>query len=101
MKRISSLQASKIAAILDYAVRFQDEYIDLYDGSTFPSVLEISTIKVSESGQFVTIVGGDSQYTYIRKERFNLNDNDHFSHNGVKAFNHAISTILRAYKNHK
>jgi hypothetical protein len=100
MKRISSLQASKIAAILDYAVRFQDEYIDLYDGSTFPSILEISDIKVSKSGQFVTIVGGDSRYTYIRKERFNVNDNDYFSHNGAKALNHALNVILKAYKKH-
>ena len=107
MKTITKAQSAKIAEVLAYAKQMQDEFVTTYDGGTFPSIVSISDIKVSASGQFVTIIGDKKtktsfcSYQYITKERFNLNDNDFFSATGVKAFNHAISTILRAYKNHK
>jgi hypothetical protein len=107
MKTITKVQSFKIAEVLAYAKQMQYEFVTTYDGGTFPLVVSISDIVVSKTGQFVTIIGEEKAktsfctYQYITKERFNLNDNDFFSATGAKAFNHAINTILKAYRNHK
>ena len=98
MKTITKSQLVKIQEITALSEQLRYEFVTTYDGGTWPYVVDIKSINVSKSGQFVTIDGGTGMNAYINKERFNVNDSEYFSHNGVKALNHALSTILKAYK---
>lgn len=93
MKKVSKAQAAKIAEVLKYAKIFSDDFVTTYDGGTYPYVVDIQSISVSPSGQFVTIDGGTNRDAYIKKERFNVNDAE-----SSKDLNRALSVILRAYK---
>ena len=101
MKTISKAQLAKIQEITMLSAELQYELVTTYDGGTWPYVVDIKSIAVSKSGQFVTIDGGKGINQFITKERFNVNDSDVWSHNGAKALNHTLSAILKAYKNHK
>jgi len=101
MKTISKAQIAKIQEIIALAEELKYEFVTTYDGGTWPYVVDIQSIKVSKTGQFVTIDGGTGMNAYINKERYNVNDTDYWSGNGVRALNHALSAILKAYKKHK
>ena len=101
MKTISKAQLAKIQEITILSAELQYELVTTYDGGTWPYVVDIQSIKVSKTGQFVTIDGGEGRSQFINKERFNVNDCDEWSGNGVKALNRTLNVILKAYKNHK
>ena len=68
-----------------------------YVGTTWPFKIHIKKILVT--GKFVTIVKGDyDTYLDAPKERFNANDEDYFSSNGIIVLKFTLSTILKAYK---
>ena len=99
MKKVSKAQAVKIAEVLKYAELLRDEFVTTYDGGTWPYVVDVKSISVSPSGQFVTIDGGTTKgravkiSPYISRERFNVNDSER-----SKDLNYTLSVILRAYK---
>jgi hypothetical protein len=93
MKKVSKAQAAKIAEVLKYAELLRYEFVTTYDGGTYPYIVDVQSIFVSPSGQFVTIDGGGSPNSYISRERFNVNDSER-----SKDLNYTLSVILRAYK---
>jgi len=93
VKKVSKAQAAKIAEVLKYAELLKYEFVTTYDGGTWPYVVDVQSISVSPSGQFVTIDGGTSVNAYINRERFNVNDAEQ-----SKELNHTLGVILRAYK---
>lgn len=101
MKTTSKAQLAKIQEIMALSAELQHEFVTTYDGGTYPYIVDIKSIAVSKSGQFVTIDGGNGVNQFITKERFNVNDSDVWSATGAKALNHTLSVILKAYKNHK
>lgn len=107
MKKVSKAQAAKIAEVLKYAELLKYEFVTTYDGGTYPYVVDIQSISVSPSGQFVTIDGGkewSGVSMYIGRERFNVNKyilRERFNVNDAeqsKDLNRVLGVILRAYK---
>ena len=99
MKKVSKAQAAKIAEVLKYAELLRHEFVTTYDGGTYPYIVDVQSISVSPSGQFVTINGGKSRTAYlpliafVTNRRFNVNDAE-----SSKDLNYTLSVILRAYK---
>ena len=101
MKKVSKAQAVKIAEVLKYAELLRDEFVTTYDGGTYPYIVDVQSISVSPSGQFVTIEGFGNSNSYIgyascgwrSSERFNVNDAEQ-----SKELNYKLGVILRAYK---
>jgi len=93
VKKVSKAQAAKIAEVLKYAELLKYEFVTTYDGGTWPYVVDVQSISVSPSGQFVTIDGGTNVSKYILRERFNVNDAEQ-----SKDLNRVLGVILRAYK---
>jgi hypothetical protein len=99
MKKVNKTQAARISEILTYAELLKDRFVTTYDGTTWPYIVDIQSISVSPSGQFVTIEGagypgGLYQFAqYIAKERYNVNDQEQ-----ARDLNHTLSVILKAYK---
>jgi hypothetical protein len=67
-----------------------------YDGGTFPHYVTVE--KITVNNQFVTIYGGQSQYDYIGKQRFNVNNVGMFDENGRNDLNHTLNVIIKAFK---
>ena len=62
-----------------------------YAGTTHAMYVIIKEIKVKN--QFVTIIGDDCTYNFIKKERFNINKED-----GLKELKYTLSIILKSLK---
>lgn len=99
MKKVSKQLAQRINDINEMMSKCNELGLmaTTYAGGTFPYQVNIRPIVVSKSGQFVTIQTADaSRYDYISKERFNVNDTDSFSFNGLTALKYSLNCIKRA-----
>lgn len=73
-----------------------DNYASSYGGSTHCSYVELSKA-IEVKNQFVYIFEEENRYKYGFEKRYNTNDRDYFSHNGLKSLKHDLNIIKKAF----
>lgn len=70
-----------------------------FAGSTHEMYAEVSEIKVTPTGRFVTLVGPRGHYQFLDGAlRFNVANKDKFADFGRKDFLYYVNILIRAYK---
>lgn len=97
MKKVSAQMVKRIEEI--NALIQQANELELtaytYGGGTFPYIVNIKPIVVKN--QFVTIeTASKSQYDFISKERFNVNNDDFWDYNGIESLKYCLKHIKKA-----
>jgi hypothetical protein len=100
MKKVSTSLAKRIEEINELVRRCNELELTAYTygGGTFPHIVNIKPIAIKN--QFVTIeTASKSQYDFISKERFNVNNDDFWDYNGLESLKYCLKHIKKALVN--
>ena len=75
-----------------------NNYASTYDGGTFPYYIMLDDF-ITVKNQFVYIKQSNFSNIYPFEKRYNLNNKDQFSVNGVKALLYDLRLIKKSFKN--
>ena len=97
MKKVSAQMVKRIDEInaLIQQASESESIPSTYAGGTHPYIVNIKPIVVKN--QFVTIeTASKSQYDFISKERFNVNNDDFWDYNGIESLKYCLKHIKKA-----
>lgn len=100
MKKVSAQLTNRIEEINELMRRANELELMAYTygGGTFPYIVNIKPIVIKN--QFVTIeTASKSQYDFLSKERFNVNNDDFWDYNGIESLKYCLKHIKKALTN--
>ncbi len=101
MKKITPIAVDRLIDEINNLLPLVDNsnnYASTYDGGTLPYYIILKEC-ISIKNQFVYIKQSNFSNIYPFEKRYNLNNKDEFSVNGVKALLYDLRLIKKTFKN--